>query len=237
MATLIKQVSPVVDAMALPIALSFSGGYADASSYLIASSFTGHITGNTILAALAVGSGDVHTLIIRLVAIACFCAATYAGLVFAAKNAVDLTAIATMTLVECALVGIAPVGIVVHAPGASLLLIVCLCFALGMQNGVYRKIGDVGIHTTYVTGDLTNLLTAVAHRGSSFGNVKVSANERSMTSNVLTVWIAFASGSLVAGVSVHVLGVRAVWLLVIPLVIAFIVSSNSKKRFEPKTDR
>ncbi len=236
MATLIKRVLAVVDATALPIALSFSGGYADASSYLITSSFTGHITGNTILAALAVGSGDVHTLLIRLVAIACFCAATYAGLLFAAKNSDDLTAITAMTLVECALVALAPVGIVVHAPGASLILIVCLCFTLGMQNGVYRRIGHVGIHTTYVTGDLTNLLTAVAQRVSSFGKVKTSATERSMTTDVLTVWIAFASGSLAAGVSVHVLGARAVWLLVIPLVVAFIVSSNSKKGFEAKTD-
>ena len=37
----------------ISLGLAFVGGYADASSYLLAQTFTGHITGNSILAAVS----------------------------------------------------------------------------------------------------------------------------------------------------------------------------------------
>jgi uncharacterized membrane protein YoaK (UPF0700 family) len=38
-------------AFGISIGLAFVGGYADASSYLLARTFTGHLTGNCVLAA------------------------------------------------------------------------------------------------------------------------------------------------------------------------------------------
>ena len=42
------------------IALAAAGGYADPSSSLLTGSFTGNATGNTVLAAISVGSGNPH---------------------------------------------------------------------------------------------------------------------------------------------------------------------------------
>ncbi len=40
-------------AFKISIGLAFVGGYADASSYLLARTFTGHLTGNCVLAAVS----------------------------------------------------------------------------------------------------------------------------------------------------------------------------------------
>jgi uncharacterized membrane protein YoaK (UPF0700 family) len=44
-------------AFGISIGLAFIGGYADASSYLLARAFTGHLTGNFVLAAVSAESG------------------------------------------------------------------------------------------------------------------------------------------------------------------------------------
>src|SRR6516225_1922449 len=43
-------------AFGISIGLAFIGGYADASSYLLAGTFTGHVTGNCVLAAVSAAS-------------------------------------------------------------------------------------------------------------------------------------------------------------------------------------
>jgi hypothetical protein len=45
-------------AFSISIGLAFIGGYADASSYLLARTFTGHLTGNCVLAAVSAASGE-----------------------------------------------------------------------------------------------------------------------------------------------------------------------------------
>src|ERR1700740_2757621 len=54
------------------IGLAFIGGYADASSYLLARTFTGHLTGNCVLAAVSLASKDWHLTLDRLVAVIVF---------------------------------------------------------------------------------------------------------------------------------------------------------------------
>src|SRR6202021_4246830 len=59
-------------AFSISIGLAFVGGYADASSYLLARTFTGHLTGNCVLAAVSAASGDWYLTLDRLLAVTVF---------------------------------------------------------------------------------------------------------------------------------------------------------------------
>src|SRR3984885_11527146 len=59
-------------AFGISAGLAFVGGYADASSYLLARTFTGHLTGNCVLAAVSVASKDWYLTLDRLLAVMVF---------------------------------------------------------------------------------------------------------------------------------------------------------------------
>ena len=56
----------------LSFALAFVGGYCDAAGYVLAKTFTGHITGTLVLAAISVAGRDWRTFLRHIVAIAIF---------------------------------------------------------------------------------------------------------------------------------------------------------------------
>jgi uncharacterized membrane protein YoaK (UPF0700 family) len=58
--------------LGISIGLAFVGGYADASSYLLARTFTGHLTGNCILAAVSVAGRYWYVAFDRLLAVILF---------------------------------------------------------------------------------------------------------------------------------------------------------------------
>ena len=58
----------------LSCALAFVGGYGDAASFVLAKTFTGHLTGNFVLTAISLANQDWPNLSRRLLAIALFLA-------------------------------------------------------------------------------------------------------------------------------------------------------------------
>src|SRR5882762_4531880 len=56
----------------LSFGLAFVGGYCDAAGYVLARTFTGHITGTLVLAAISVAGHDWRTFLRHLLAIALF---------------------------------------------------------------------------------------------------------------------------------------------------------------------
>jgi uncharacterized membrane protein YoaK (UPF0700 family) len=54
------------------LGLAFIGGYADAAGFLLANTFTGHVTGNLVLSAISVARADWPTFSKRVLAIALF---------------------------------------------------------------------------------------------------------------------------------------------------------------------
>src|SRR5438132_5446493 len=65
-------------AFRISLGLAFIGGYADASSYLLSRTFTGHLTGNCVLAAVSAASKDWYLTLDRLLAVIVF----LAGIIF-----------------------------------------------------------------------------------------------------------------------------------------------------------
>ena len=58
----------------LALGLAFVGGYCDAASFVLAKTFTGHVTGNLVLGAIAVAALDWRALVGPLSAIGTFLA-------------------------------------------------------------------------------------------------------------------------------------------------------------------
>jgi len=63
--------------MWLSLSLAFVGGYGDAASFVLVKTFTGHITGNLVLAAIAVAAHDWRAMLGPLSAVVTFLIAIF----------------------------------------------------------------------------------------------------------------------------------------------------------------
>ncbi len=138
---------------------AFAGGYADAAGYLLARTFCGHVTGNLVLLALALLTGHAAAILPRILAFAGFLLAT--GMGFRLARGGGVRSLAVGFAVQAAL--LLPAGFAA-ARAHPLYLILALSLALGIQNGIITSIDGVSLHTTFLSGDITSLVTGWAGR-------------------------------------------------------------------------
>ncbi len=147
----------------LNVLLAFVGGFADAGCYVFAGCFAGHITGNTLLAAISLVREQWEQAASCASAVLCFVAGTFLGSL--TKPGKDnskqwrfpMTLVVEITLLtSAALVG-RSIGFVGHH---AFVLLVSL--GLGLQNGSFNKTGTTSVRTTYITGMTTGLLGRLA---------------------------------------------------------------------------
>ena len=220
--------------LAASATLAFAGGYCDASSYILANCFTGHITGNLVLAAISLAGRDHQNLAIRLVALAGFLAATGLGQLLRdrLKHATAWNALLVSLGMEAALVLLAPLPLRLGLHHA--LFVGCLCLAMGLQNGVFNKVGDTLVHTTYLSGVVTKMLSSVVAKSTQTAahaeTVTEAAKTKQTVRPILLVWGSLAVGAVCAGVLVPRFGPPAVWGLELPVLatagIAFVARTR-----------
>lgn len=215
------------NAMVVLIALALAGGFADAAAYLLVGSFTGHITGNTVLGAIALGAGKFDAFWLRLAAIVAFSLATAGGILLPRLGLAKKGTLALTLIVEAALVGVAPLARSSHNSHTNLFMLVCLSLALGLQNGTFNQSEGVSVHATYITGDATSLIASLLKKPDAHSPRK-SPNKHTTDTVLGVTWSSFAVGALLAGVSVHHFGADALWLLEIPLLVATLSAISSE---------
>jgi uncharacterized membrane protein YoaK (UPF0700 family) len=153
----------------LSLGLAFVGGYCDAASYVLAKTFTGHITGTLVLAAISVAGHDWRTLLRHLSAIALFLTGLILILIserFIAKTPSRFLLPVVMGA-EIVLISSAYLALTSHLTARFGLFVSCMSLALGLQNGAFSQTGGISVHTTYLTGTITSLLKTEAKRYSS----------------------------------------------------------------------
>jgi uncharacterized membrane protein YoaK (UPF0700 family) len=145
-------------AFKISIGLAFVGGYADASSYLLARTFTGHLTGNCVLAAVSAASKDWYLTLDRLLAVTVFLGGILFSLILNRFALVQLrqSSLAIAMFIEVLLFLSASLFLSNRANVE--LFIVCMCLALGLQNGALNKTNGISVHSTYMTGMVTTLM-------------------------------------------------------------------------------
>jgi uncharacterized membrane protein YoaK (UPF0700 family) len=186
-------------ALWLSCSLAAVGGYADTAVFVVAGTFTGHITGNSVLATVHAAARDWNALALNALAVGTFVTASFLAMIVHERLSRKLpwSVITTVLLAEIAL--FLPIAIASwHLHDVSRMILVLLaCTALGLQNGTLTKAGGVSVHTTFITGMATTLLhnLAIQLQGSS------SQDKSGVKENVhfdLSIWICFLMGALTA---------------------------------------
>ncbi len=202
---------------------AFGGGYGDASGYLLVQTFTGHVTGNLVLLALALPDGHWAQIAPRCMAITVFLAATTLGFLMVSWN--KARAAALMFVVQAVLLLAMCTPAARQSSHFAIWLILSLCLALGLQNGVFTSVSHVSLHGTYITGNFTTLLSKWVKRSEAKSDSKADAG---MTV-LLTAIIGFFAGALAARFLAAPLGRFLPASLLLPLLAATLASTFSER--------
>jgi uncharacterized membrane protein YoaK (UPF0700 family) len=207
----------------ISIGLAFVGGYADASSFLLARTFTGHLTGNCVLAAVSAAGSDWYLTLDRSLAVIVFLVGILVSLILNRFVSVRASPLATAMFIEILLFLCACLFI---SNQANELFIVCMCLGLGIQNGALDRTNGISVHSTYMTG----MVTTMMHKSFDYlfqkRNPKEEAPKPSTgcAARVLaSMWISFISGAAIGAVMVsffHSVGLLVILLVLVPLTFA-----------------
>jgi uncharacterized membrane protein YoaK (UPF0700 family) len=226
-----NQTSAGGTAFGISIGLAFVGGYADASSYLLARTFTGHLTGNCVLAAVSAASKDWYLTLDRLLAVIVFLAGILVSLILNRFVPVRLRqySLAIAMFIEVLLIGSASLFLINRAN--TELFIVCMCLALGIQNDALHKTNGISVHSTYMTGMVTTLMQKSFNHLSARRSLNENSSRDStrLTIQVLApMWISFIFGALIGAVivsSFHSIGLLGI---LVPLALLICVEMGAK---------
>jgi uncharacterized membrane protein YoaK (UPF0700 family) len=208
--------------MWLSLGLAFVGGYGDAASFVLAKTFTGHITGNLVLAAIAVAAQQWRTALADLSAIATFLIGIFVSVLIVRplKAWSSWPLLSTILGMEVILIVLASLALASGTAHGIEIFVIFVSLALGLQNGAFRRAGGIGVHTTYLTGMITSLISTEGKKYAS-GVLPVSSRAPDPKIELLCgIWIAFVAGAGAgAALVLHfgAVGMLGAALLLIPL--------------------
>jgi porin len=215
----------------LSFELAFVGGYCDAAGYVLAKTFTGHITGTLVLAAISLAGRNWGTFLRHLLAIALFLSGVVLSLLagrFVRKIRSRLQLLVVMG-VEIVLVSIAYFALSSHLTARFGLFVGCMSLAMGLQNGAFTQAGGIGVHTTYLTGTITSLLKAETQKHSSETTARDELASDQKVKVFGGVWLAFVAGAIVGAAMVFWLGTLGVIGAAV-LLIAIVIGQFASQR-------
>ncbi len=202
---------PVVPRRRLVLLLGSTAGYLDAVGYLTVGLFTANMTGNTVLFGIAAGQGRWHIALRGALAILSFVSGGVVSTLLFRRfqklgGALSLEA-AFIAAALAAWVGFGRPPGEIDSGLAAALLIMLLSVAMGVQSAAVRRVGEVRVSTTYVTGTLTTLAVDAATElinwwdRRSTSETQASASPRKATPLLFGIWSTYLGGALVGGFS------------------------------------
>lgn len=197
------------EARSLALALTFSGGFVDAYTYIQ----RGHTlsagqTGNVIFFASALADHNVMGMLNRLSTfIAFIMGLSVVGYLHAHMKTHYWRVICLFPiLIICGVIGFLPHSV------PNYYIVPTLAFGLAMQNGSFSKIQGMGYNNTFTTGNLKK--SVVAWSAYFFGEDKQQFNA---AVNYMLLVLAFALGAIVSACCQQFLGLRTIWLAILLL--------------------
>jgi uncharacterized membrane protein YoaK (UPF0700 family) len=181
----------------LSLGLAFIGGYGDSASFVLAKTFTGHVTGNLVLGAIAVAAQDWRATLGHLTAIVTFLLGTVLSIVIARplKAWPSWPLLPTAMGIEVILIVAAASAVASGTARRVEIFVVFLSLALGLQNGAFGRVGGISVHTTYLTGMIISLISTEAKKYTS-GSPPTPAGDPDPQIGLLSrIWIAFVLGA------------------------------------------
>jgi uncharacterized membrane protein YoaK (UPF0700 family) len=183
--------------MWLSFGLAFVGGYGDAAGFVLAKTFTGHVTGNLVLAAIAVAAHDWRAMLESLSAVVTFLTAIFVSVLIVRPLKVwsSWPLLPAIMGIEIILILAASLTLASGVAHGVEIFVIFVSLALGLQNGAFRRAGGISVHTTYLTGMITSLISTEAEQyASQVVPPPVSAHDPKI-SLLCGIWIAFVLGA------------------------------------------
>jgi uncharacterized membrane protein YoaK (UPF0700 family) len=208
----------------LSFGLAFVGGYGDAASFVLAKTFTGHVTGNLVLGAIAVAAQDWRAVLGHLTAIVTFLLGVVLSIVIVRPLRVwpSWPLLPTILGIEAILMVTAALTLASGIAARAEIFVIFDSVALGLQNGAFGRVDGVSVHTTYLTGMITSLISAEAKKYTSGLPPAPEGAIGPKIGLLCGIWIAFVLGAGIgAGVVLHFkgFGILGAAVLLIALVL------------------
>lgn len=203
----------------IAVCLAALAGFVDALAFTsLGGYFASFMSGNSTRLGVGLGGGDMSEAYTAAALVMSFIAGVILStvLIRAAPGRDKVAVMLATTILLLLAAGLASV-----APGPLVLLL--LAAAMGTENGVFNRDGEVTIGLTYMTGALVRV-------GHKLGNALMGDADRWGWVPYLALWLGFVSG-VVFGASMEVRwGWTALWLA--PMASALLTFALS--RYQPK---
>lgn len=204
--------------VALAAGLSALAGYVDAIGFLtLGGFFVSFMSGNSTRFGVAVATGEWHLAGTALGLIGLFVVGVVLGST-AARRAGEGRKSVVLGL-EALLLAM---GAGLLSSGRPLLGMVPVVMAMGVENTVFEKGGDVRVGLTYMTGTLVRVGQRIAtalHGGVRWDWVPF-----------LLLWVGLAAGGALGALMFLKLGVTALWLATVVVAVLALVSLLDERR-------
>ena len=181
----------------LSFGLAFVGGYGDAASFVLAKTFTGHVTGNLVLGAIAVVAQDWWAMLGHLTAIVTFLLGVILSIVIVRPLRVwpSWPLLPTIMGIEVILIVAAALALASGMAPRVEIFVIFVSLALGLQNGAFGRVGGISVHTTYLTGMITDLVSTEAEKYAFGLPPKHIGTPDPKIGLLCRIWIAFVLGA------------------------------------------
>jgi uncharacterized membrane protein YoaK (UPF0700 family) len=207
--------------MWLSLGLAFVGGYGDAAGFVLAKTFTGHVTGNLVLAAIAVAAHDWRAMLGPLSAVVTFLIGIFVSVLIVRplKAWSSWPLLPAIMGIEIILILAASLALASGVAHGVEILVIFVSLAMGLQNGAFRRAGGISVHTTYLTGMITSLISTEAEQyASQVVPSPVSAHDPKI-SLLCGIWIAFVLGAGTGAAMVLLFGAVGMLGAAVPLIL------------------
>ncbi|MCO6388381.1 DUF1275 domain-containing protein [Aliihoeflea sp. 40Bstr573] len=185
----------------LAVALAGLAGFVDAVAFIeLGGYFVSFMTGNSV----QIGTGlaeHASAVILPLSLVALFVAGVVASSL-AVHKAGRFRAPATLLLVAALLSAAAFAA----AEGRSWIAIACMALAMGSENAVFQRNGEVSIGVTYMTGALVKMGQGMA--------AALRGGGHSSWFWHFCLWVGLASGAVAGAFAFRAFAMQALWLAV-----------------------
>jgi uncharacterized membrane protein YoaK (UPF0700 family) len=217
----------------LAFGLAFVGGYGDAASFVLAKTFTGHVTGNLVLGAIAVAAHDWRAMLGHLSAIVTFLLGVFlsALIVRPLKSWPSWPLLPIVMGIEVIFIVAASLVLASGVTHGLEIFVIFVSLALGLQNGAFRHAGGISVHTTYLTGLVTSLISTEAEKYTSQAAPAPGKAPDPQIALLCGIWIAFVVGAGMGAAMVfrfRALGMLGAALLLIALILHDSKASQNK---------
>jgi uncharacterized membrane protein YoaK (UPF0700 family) len=216
-----KQAPTVRIKAGLAVLLTWVGGFVDGVGYLLLFDlFTSHQSGNSVVLGVSIGRQDWAEALRRGFAIPMFVSGLAGGAILhhVLSRRGTRSLLALPLALEAGLLGLFLVCAVValgndalHAPAVYYPIAALPALAMGLQNTTLRKVGGVGLRTTFVSGVLASLAEEAVAYGLWFRSaqrhhgwrrcsilLRLSPRQTSFQHMLLFggLWLGFATGAV-----------------------------------------